>query len=376
MEEEEFIKKWIDPTSEPKHTLFPVHGQDVVTSLLFDKEKIITGSDDHTIAIHDIHTGQLRTKFEGHNGGVWSLDIINGNRIVSGSTDKTVRVWNIEQERCTHIFYGHTSTVRCVNILRPLEAVAPEPDEAEIAPKEPLIVTGSRDCTLGVWQLPNEKDEDYLPSSLDEAVADPFFVRRLTGHTHNVRQISCHGKTVVSGSYDKTVRVWNVYTGECQWVFTGHNQRVYSVVLDSKYNRCISGSMDQCVKMWCLDTGSLLLNLDGHTSLVGLLSLSPSTIVSAAADGLVIVWRRDTGELLHKLEAHNGAVTCFDNDDHKIVSGSERTLKLWNKRTGQLVRNLLEDVDGTWQVKFDDFRCIAASKRGKNTYLEVIDFDS
>lgn len=303
------------------------------------------------------------------------MDIINGNRIVSGSTDRTVRVWNIEQERCTHVFYGHTSTVRCIEILHPSQVTDSETTEVEMVPKEPLIVTGSRDHTLGVWRIPNEKDDDYIPGDLEEGVANPFFVRRLLGHTHMVRQISCHGETIVSGSYDKTVRVWDTSTGECRWVFTGHKEKVYSVVLDPKYNRCISGSMDSSVKMWCLDTGSLLSSLDAHTSLVGLLDLSPSTLVSAAADGLLIVWKRDTGELLHILEGHRGAITCFYNDDDKIVSGSERTLKLWNVHTGELVRNLLDDVNGIWQVKFDACRCIAATKRGKNTYIEVIDFN-
>ncbi|KAA8900337.1 hypothetical protein TRICI_006209 [Trichomonascus ciferrii] len=368
-------KNWMNPNSQPKHISFPGHGRDVVTCLQFDDDKIITGSDDHTINVYDTSTGRLRTTLRGHDGGVWALQYVNGNTLVSGSTDRTVRIWDIEQERCTHIFYGHTSTVRCLDILHPVEVVDKHTGKTTVMPKEPLIVTGSRDSTLRVWRLPNEDDDDYLPANIDQATQDPYFLRALTGHTHNVRVISGHGDTVVSGSYDTTVRVWKVSTGECQWELTGHTQRVYSAVIDPKRNRCISGSMDWYVKVWCLETGSLLYTLEGHTSLVGLLDLNRSNLVSAAADATLRVWNPDTGEFLHKLKGHQGAITCFQHDEHKVVSGSEKTLKLWNVRTGQLVRDLLDDLNGIWQVKFDNRRCVAAVKRQNDTFIEVLDFE-
>ena len=98
-------------------------------------------------------------------------------------------------------------------------------------------------------------------------------MRTLAGHTHSVRAIAAHGDTLVSGSYDYTVRVWKMSTGETTQRLTGHTQKVYSVVLDPERRRCISGSMDNLVKIWSLDTGTCLYNLDGHSSLVGLLDL-------------------------------------------------------------------------------------------------------
>lgn len=367
---------WMNPNSNPKYISLPGHGRDVVTCLQFDDDKIVTGSDDHTINVYDTKTGKLRTTLRGHDGGVWALQYIDGNTLVSGSTDRTVRIWNIKEEKCTHIFYGHTSTVRCLDILHPVEINDPdEPGKTCIMPKEPMIVTGSRDSTLRVWRLPNEHDPEYLPLSSDTAPPDVFFQRALTGHTHNVRVISGYGDTVVSGSYDNTVRVWKVSTGECQWELTGHSGRVYSTVLDTQRNRCISGSMDWTVKVWCLETGSLLYTLEGHTSLVGLLDLNRSSLVSAAADATLRVWNPETGEFLHKLKGHQGAITCFQHDEHKVVSGSENTLKLWDVRTGKLVRDLLVDLNRIWQVKFDDKRCVAAVKRNNDTYIEVLDFE-
>ncbi|ANB13589.1 SCF ubiquitin ligase complex subunit CDC4 [Sugiyamaella lignohabitans] len=371
-------RNWLNPNSRPKHLQVRGHGHDVVTCLQFDDERIITGSDDNTINVYDTKTGQLIRQFTGHDGGVWALKYINKRTLISGATDRTVRVWDIEKGKCTHVFYGHTSTVRCLDVIDPIPYTDKVTGQVTHIPEVPMIVTGSRDATLRMWRLPTVDDEEYLvtPPAMDAVhVSDPYFVRALRGHSNSVRAISGYGDTVVSGSYDTTVRVWNVATGECRWELTGHVQRVYSAVMDHKRNRCISGSMDWFVKVWCLETGSLLYTLEGHTSLVGLLDLNRTTLVSAAADSTLRIWDPEDGRLMHKLQGHQGAITCFQHDENKVVSGSEKTLKLWDTHSGNLVRDLLTDLSGIWQVCFDDRRCVVAVKRNEETYIEVLDFD-
>lgn len=368
---------WMIPNYKPKPLTIEGNGSDVVTCLQFDDDKIITGSDDHTITVYNSQTGEKRTQLQGHEGGVWALQYV-GNSLVSGSTDRTVRVWDIKRGRCTHCFTGHTSTVRCLEILMPVQiGVDPVTSAPIMAPKFPVIITGSRDATLRVWKLPeNPVDPEIIPDeSAPPENSDGYFLRVLQGHASSVRALSGHGNTVVSGSYDTTVRVWNIETGDCRWVLTGHAQRVYSAVLDYKRNRCISGSMDWFVKVWSLDNGSLLYTLEGHTSLVGLLDLNRTTLVSAAADSTLRVWDPDNGNFLHKLQGHQGAITCFQHDEYKVVSGSERTLKLWNIRTGELVQDLLDGLTRIWQVRFDQRRCVAAVQRNEKTFIEVLDFD-
>lgn len=368
-------KNWMNSSSTPKHLVIKAHGNNVVTCLQFDDERIITGSEDHTVCVHSTETGRLLHRLEGHDGGVWALQYIHKRILVSGSTDRTVRVWDIEKAVCTHIFYGHVSTVRCLEIIEPAK-ITNRDGTTEVFPKFPIIVTGSRDTTLRMWKLPlpgdpwqNEPQEHPNPRN------DRYFLRVLKGHTHSVRAISGYGDTLVSGSYDTTVRVWKLSIGECRWEFTGHAQRVYSALLDHKRNRCISGSMDWFVKVWCIETGTLLYTLEGHTSLVGLLDLNRTTLVSAAADSTLRVWDPETGASIHKLQGHHGAITCFQHDESKVVSGSPKTLKLWNIKTGKLVKNLLTGLSEIWQVCFDQRRCVAAVKRGEETFIDVMDFD-
>ncbi|KAL2001464.1 hypothetical protein VTN02DRAFT_1700 [Thermoascus thermophilus] len=366
-------KGWMRPKVKPKHIAFRAHDRHVVTCLQFDTDKILTGSDDTNINVYDTKTGALRATLEGHEGGVWALEY-HGNTLVSGSTDRSVRVWDIEKARCTQIFQGHTSTVRCLQILLPAEVGKNADGTPEIMPKEPLIITGSRDSNLRVWKLPQPGDPVYYHSTPGDDSDCPYFVRVLTGHQHSVRAIAAHGDTLVSGSYDCTVRVWKISTGETLHRLQGHTLKVYSVVLDHKRNRCISGSMDNMVKVWSLETGAVLYNLEGHTSLVGLLDLKCDRLVSAAADSTLRIWDPETGQCKSTLSAHTGAITCFQHDGQKVISGSDRTLKMWDVRTGECVKDLLTDLSGVWQVRFNDRRCVAAVQRDNLTYIEVLDF--
>jgi F-box and WD-40 domain protein CDC4 len=117
------------------------------------------------------------------------------------------------------------------------------------------------------------------------------------------------------------------------------------------------------VKIWDLNFGVCLATLEGHVSLVGLLGISPNNLVSAAADSTIKVWDATTLECKQTLTAHVGAITCFQHDETKIVSGSEGTLKMWDIRDGSFVRDIVTGVQGVWQVAFSGRYLVSASNR-------------
>ena len=132
--------------------------------------------------------------------------------------------------------------------------------------------------------------------------------------------------------------------------------------------------MDGTVRVWNLQDGACKHTLTEHTSIVGLLGLSPSHLVSASADSTLRIWDPETGELRHTLARHTGAVTCFQHDEFKVLSGSDESLKMWNVEDGTVVRDLLTGITGVWQVAFEGQWCVAAVNRNGATMLDVWDF--
>ncbi|KAF9445551.1 WD40 repeat-like protein [Macrolepiota fuliginosa MF-IS2] len=295
------------------------------------------------------------------------------NTLVTGSTDRTVRIWNLSTGVCTHVLRGHEATVRCLGIARPEVS----DDGKEKQPGRPLIVSGSRDGTLRVWTLPKPGEESNRlegtgpEESIGSSNESPYLRLLLSGHTSAIRALDVKGRTVVTGSYDTTVRVWDIVTGECKFVFSGHTQKVYAVVLDLD-NQCVfSGSMDTTIRQWSLESGECLNVLDGHTSLVALLSLSPQYLVSGSADGTARVWDRSTGVSIHELSgasAQAGAITTVYHDDKKVISGCQGA-----------VRNLLgySHYLGVWAVACRGQWCVAAThvpSMDSNISVNIWDF--
>ena len=138
--------------------------------------------------------------------------------------------------------------------------------------------------------------------------------------------------------------------------------------------------MDGTVRVWNLNTGQCVHTLTGHTSLVSLLGLSPNYLVSAAADSTLRIWDPNTGILKAVLAGHSGAITAFKHDSWKLVSGSDRTLKLWDLRNiGKdgdvpVVRDLLLRIIGVWQVDFEGSWCVASDIRNDRTMMTIWNF--
>lgn len=132
--------------------------------------------------------------------------------------------------------------------------------------------------------------------------------------------------------------------------------------------------MDNTVKIWDLETGTCLHTLMGHTSLVGLLGLSPNHLISAAADSSLRVWDADEMTIQHVLRNNGGAITCFRHDEHKVISGSDGMLKLWDIRRGKFVRDLIIGISSVWQVAVNGNLLVAASNRGGTTVFDIFDF--
>lgn len=159
------MSRMVLTTDGGRHLSLPVHGSSMVTCLIFSHGRIISASDDNTINVYSTIDGHIMHVLRGHYGGVWDLAVTN-DTLASCSLDTTVRIWNLATGRCMHVFGGHTRTVRCLIIVEP-ELVDVGGDNGTISmdseqwPKRPMVVSGSRDFSLYVWNLPRDGEPEY-----------------------------------------------------------------------------------------------------------------------------------------------------------------------------------------------------------------------
>ena len=175
----------------------------------------------------------------------------------------------------------------------------------------------------------------------------PAIQNVLLGHTDWVWSVafSSDGKRIVSGSRDCTIRVWNADSGEViSGPFEGHTEWVSSVAFSPDGKHIVSGSGDDTIYVWDADSGEVISGpLKSHTSMVSSVAFSPDgkRIVSGSYDHTIRVWNADSGEVISgPLEGHTDWVSsvAFSPDGKRIVSGSEeRTIRMWNADSGKII---------------------------------------
>jgi WD40 repeat protein len=172
-------------------------------------------------------------------------------------------------------------------------------------------------------------------------------LRTLVGHSGSVYAVAVtpDGWQAISGSLDKTLKVWNLETGELRLSLEGHSDAVNAVAVTPDGKQAISGSSDRTLKVWNLETGELRLSLEGHSSFVTAVAVTPDgkQAISGSSDRTLKVWNLETGELCLSLEGHSDEVNAVavTPDGKQAISGSEdKTLKLWNLETGELCLTL------------------------------------
>jgi WD40 repeat protein len=186
------------------------------------------------------------------------------------------------------------------------------------------IVSGSDDKTVRVWDA---------QTGVERAV--------LEGHTSSVTSVafSPDGKHIVSRSDDKSIRVWDAQTGVQRAVLEGPKYMLTAVAFSTDGNQIVSGSWDKVVRVWDTQTGVERAALEGHTNWVTSVAFSTDgqEIVSGSPDKTIRVWDTQTGVERAVLEGHTSWVSsvAFSTDGKEIVSGSnDMTVRVWNAQTG------------------------------------------
>jgi WD40 repeat protein/DNA-binding SARP family transcriptional activator len=197
-------------------------------------------------------------------------------------------------------------------------------------------------------------------------------LRRFGGHTGWVNAVafSPGGETILSGSGDHTLMLWDVTTGEAIRRFEGHTGGVNSLVFGPQGQTALFGSDDATLILWDVTTGEAIRRFEGHTGAVNSVALSADgqTALSSSDDTTLILWDVSTGKELRRFEGHTSATmdAVFNLDGRTILSSGDNTLRMWDLETAEEVRQQAFGSTPTW---------IALSPDGRTALIGGIGLD-
>ncbi|KAI9730948.1 MAG: U3 small nucleolar RNA-associated protein 13 [Claussenomyces sp. TS43310] len=317
-------------------------------------------SDDST-STDGAYFGADVAQLKGHEDIIICLDIDwSGHWIATGAKDNTARLWRIDADNqmysCYATFAGHAESLGAIAISR---SVPPESSAAFRNPLDhspPYLLTGSQDRTIKRWDIPS-------PQAIATSKKAPraLYTRKAHDKDINAIDISYNGQLFASASQDRTVKIWSVEEGEVQGVLRGHRRGVWSVKFAPKdmpiitgesgsasgKGVIITGSGDKTLRIWNLSDYSCLRTFEGHTNSVlkvAWLNIPKVDdggkrrvqVATAGGDGLVKIWNVNTGELECTLDNHEDRVWALTvhPTTNTIVSGSgDSTVTFWADTT-------------------------------------------
>jgi WD40 repeat protein len=356
--------------------------QVAAVAVTVDGRRVLSGSHDCTLRLWDLQTGRLLRSFVGHTDGVLMVATMpDGRGALSASGDGTIRLWDLETGETRHIVRGDEIPLYKVAVTPDGQRAVSSPlsrslelwDLASgrfrfnlighgdivravaVTPDGHRALSGSQDCTLKLWDLANGR-----------------LVLTLAGHKAPVTAVAVlpDGGRAISGSVDGILEVWDLASGRLLLTLAGHadaapvpdgrqdadrgrgetSAAVRALAVTPDGRRAVSGSGDRTLKLWDLESGQLLLTLAGHDHLVRAVAVTPDGrhAVSASADRTLKLWDLAIVQTRHSSVGHEAevsAVAIAPDGRHVLSASHDHSLKLWDLKTGQAVRSFLGHHD-------------------------------
>lgn len=302
---------------------------------------------------------------EGHEDIIICISVDwSGCWLATGAKDNTARLWRIDHNSDSYQLYatftGHAESIGAISLP---SSAPPQNSSENTTPLEhtpPFLLTGSQDRTIKRWNVTK------TTSSSSRAL----YTRKAHDKDINAISLSPTSSLFASASQDRTVKIWSTEEGEVQGVLRGHRRGVWSVVFAPKDTPPISGengpassnrglvltgSGDKTVKIWSLNDYSCLRTLEGHTnSVLKVLWLPPTPdsppsnapapskhpplIASAGGDGLLKVWDVSTGEVAATLDNHTDriwALTVNPTTGTLVSGGGDSVVTFWKNTSSE-----------------------------------------
>jgi len=325
--------------------------------IIMDDEKVSWKEEFQTRFLTDRNWNHGRSNvmtLSGHNGSVTCLQY-DDQKLISGSDDGSLFLWKLggeskKDEDPYRLVQQHHRQVRKIQRLNAFQGHG-GPVWC-LAFQDNTLVSGSYDKTVKVWSIRTGACRSTL-----------------RGHDDWVSGIQISGNRVVSGSWDASMKVWDIAAnngrGRCLATLAGvHGNAIYGLQWDDIGNKIVTGTRNSLAQVWDVDTQTLEMSLLGHENRVYCVQMDEDVVLTGSADRSIRKWDRRTGAQTSSIVGHGSSVMTLQFDDaYKLVTGSyDNTLKTWDFRNFSEPLNTLEGhSSGIFAVQFDHDKIVSGS---------------
>ncbi|XP_029317913.1 LOW QUALITY PROTEIN: apoptotic protease-activating factor 1 [Cottoperca gobio] len=326
----------------------------------------------YAVELWDLEANKKMADCSGHLSWVQRVQFSHdGSQLLSCSDDQTVRLWETKKV--------HTSSAVC---LKRDSDVLFNDDEVIVSAADNCNRLQVRDGRTGSVLFQSEEQSSRIrctcmcrqPSAVALGQEDGTvqvlevpsgkLLATLLGHTKTVLhcRFSQNGQTLITSSEDATIRVWRWQSGDCK-VLQGHNEQVrcFSLLSTSPADtRLLSWSYDGTVKMWDIESGEKLQDIEAHRGAILSCHVSPDGCLFAttSADKTAKLWHCESWQCGHTLSGHQDCVrSCrFSWDSQRLATGDDNgEIRLWSVKDGSLLRicsrdgkDAMDSLHGGW----------------------------
>jgi len=304
-----------------------------------DNKFFVTGSMDESIKIWGLQAKESQgLNISNSESDLRALSFdINENYIFSSDKQGGLKIWDLkiksfeaqtykaQDKKILGLFNSESDIIECFSKERCLKI-----DLATQQKLEENLIEESRisaECRSEPRQLL------ALGFKTGEVVVSGRFYMQFKAHTRKVTCLLFAEDLLISGSDGGTIHCYNIGTFARERKLKGHKMAVTCLVWDSD-SRLLSGSKDRTIKVWNIHQEIPLMTLEGHVDFVLSLVVTSKTqlIISGSADNTIIVWEGTTGYKQAALKGHKRDVNCLmlHNDNFLVSGGEDSTLKIWS----------------------------------------------
>jgi WD40 repeat protein len=328
----------------------------------------VSCSQDNSLRLWDVESGQEIRKLLGHTGKVYRVAFSpDGRTVLSGADDFTMRLWDVDGGQEIHRF-DYAGRVYDV-------AFSPDGRTGFGGSEDGLVIQWDVDSGEEIRRF--EVDDSVsaialspdgrrvLIDSGDEIILFDIEtgeeLRRFSGHTSGLWRVafSPDGGTALSASWDNTLILWDVENGEKLHQFLGHSGWVTDVAFSPDGHTALSASADNTLILWDVDRRAEIRRFLGHSDAVTSVAFSPDgrTAISGSADDTLRLWDLENGAVVRHLAGHDQAVTGLalspDGRTALSASASDKVMILWDITTGREIRRFdANDSKGVTSLVF------------------------